>query len=456
MNRNVNVNVNNKLQRTYSVRDNIIDEQYKLMNKTLIPKQENDIDDMINYDPNRLLLLLELKKISSIHILSHFLTSLSNDNMYYIYVYICKNKFNQYLDDGVHFLMKTSDLIYAIIYERLLFSLNDTYILKEDSENKTLDIRYKYLNHLVLNRERQELIDIILNRYNIFRFDDICENKRKKMIKYRNIQILSYFDNTNHIPTIHDINEIIYTNWIIGIKYLLDSNQINQSFLIYHLCALKTNDISYWKLLQNRYSALIDIDKIKSYNICQIKYLFPLLYDSITEDQYIDIILSDYEIIYIAYILGFNIYKKIPTYKGCKKRLKEIYKVGYKKYYKKLRDKQFNKIQKNYSNIVNTENALFEDVYSYSPFDIICVEKTQKNYLNEKSKYTYIFTRSEFNSMITDNKELTNFYTRESIENPTKEEFYQKIIFSNSHTLPQSMPLTELFEIYLIPPIPEI
>jgi len=461
--------------------------------KLLTINNINDIEYMIDNNPNKLILLLKLNKISSVEVLSNFLVSITSNNMLYIYYNICKFDMNQYLDDNVHFLMKTPDLLYAIIFDKSNKSIKDTYILNntENDNNYTLDTRYNYMNYIVLNIEHKNTIDIICGNFKIL--NNINDDIELSLIKFKNYSIISYYELINITPSMTVINNIINNNWIEGIKYILNNDYIKLSYLLYHMYSIKTNDKKYWNLLLDEYSNIIDISKIIKFDMCHIKYLFPEIYKNISIDLYIDIILKNLTKSFIGYILGFDIHIQTPSIEKCKIKFKDILNLGYKKYYDDLKEKTKEHIQNKYENILNDKNTLFENVYSYSTFDIICVQSELETKTNneieletktnnemtvetktnneieletnnemtvetknrKKKIHTHIFTRSEFNSLIKShgNNIMTNFYTREGIGKPSVGFIYQRIIYSDKYGLPNSIPLIELFETYLIPPV---
>ena len=422
------------------------------LNVINLPSFINDGNTVINY--------LKLGLLQADLVLNHLLTIPANFTTLNIYNTICKQKYNQYLFDGFHFLTKSCEIQYAKIY--LIYNDSLDLPISEKSEY-TLKSRYSLIDEVKLPEHFQNMISIMTEDSPLFSE----YNYRLFAIRAHNKHLIEYYSK-NKISQ-KEIEEIVINDWILAMNKLkIPLKLILQrcSYLSrwYNDYFLKLKPL-YWEIIKARVDKLLDTridsltlndanklrnygEKLTNYNNEKLSkvdielaiHLFSQFSESYNDKEIKELLLNSLPYPILCYLLGYPIHHHYPA--NVNDRLKELLELGPDQYYLGLIERNKKKLKKIDSQIVNRSDTLYNNIYEYSMSDILL----DYTYVNEKL-FIYAFSRSEFNTLL---NQKQNYYTRVLISPQLKANIEMRLSLSKALNLPDCLPLRQLYDELII------
>lgn len=399
------------------------------LNVINLPSFINDGNTVINY--------LELGLLQPDLVLNHLLTIPANFTTLNIYNTICKQKYNQYLFDGFHFLAKSCEIRYAKIY--LIYNETLDIPISLDNSEYTLKSRYSLIDEVKLPEHYQNMISIMTEDSPLFNEYDY----RLLAIRSHNKHLIDYYSK-NKISQ-KEIEEIVINDWILAmnklkipLKLILQRcSYLSRWFNDYFL---KIKPL-YWEIIKTRIDATLSSHEMKDSGVSKVDielaiHLFSQFAESYNDKEIKELLLNSLPYPILCYLLGYPIHHHYPA--NINDRLKQLLEVGPDQYYLNLIETHRKKLKKIDQHIVNRRDTLYNNIYEYSMSDILL----DYTYVNEKL-FIYAFSRSEFNTLL---NQKQNYYTRVLISPQLKANIEMRLSLSKSLNLPDCLPLRQLYD----------
>nr|QBK89980.1 MAG: hypothetical protein LCPAC101_02630 [Pithovirus LCPAC101] len=373
--------------------------------------------------------------------------------LYIGYYAICKYGKRQYIVDDdensdsdselysksnnkTHFLALCNDLSYSYIYS---YCVKPYYYTRERGDDR---VDLKFVMNMKFDHNLNTFLKIItINKNTNYRLIQ----KFYTSIYCQKEHTLNYVKNTLlNDCTISSgaIDEIVRSDWLEAIIWLMKHNHLTITKLIKRWLFIKEYRIDYWNILERHFKQIV-IKYEHTLDCLDINYIYILFPDINLKNnkkrnniKSILLLLDDMN---LAYLLGISIdVSSVRINKSIlNKHLNKLVSKGYNKYYDEL--ELFRKTKLSKFDIKNIENTLCENIYTYSPLDLI---------LHHTNNISHAFTRVEYINM-NRKKNFINYYTKHELSYLLESDIKRRLDIALHYKLPDSIPLKKLYEYYM-------
>jgi hypothetical protein len=425
----------------------------KIINSTIINLSDDDQFVKNIFVTGSLVEAVKIKSIEPSKLFEYFCknSQLSDINRFLYYIEICQiiKPKDQYFN-GIHVLGMFVNPVLVCVYLHFGGNINAPFTALGNTMYDSITIKDMYIEHENLDENNYRIILDNFIQSNNIKFHYECLTRSPKF--YETYLIT----NTSTV-----LSELVDSDWFdmfikVDLKNIIDHIldrliYLRNKFPLYYYRVFRPNIISLFEIY--KFPNKLPIDKYYTLNkiIPEIgkKFFASLSNYALT--------IASYPQNIQCYLLGYNIEYCSFSNSDFFEALTKLSEIGIDKYYENIK---FN-TQKFCENIAsaisdrninigdkgdkgdkgdegddyifcNTTDTKYEDIFSYSPYDIIVLHINNKNFL---------YTRAEFEYMISNNN---NIYTRDKIPEAVKYNIENKLYYSLRNKLPASRPLIDI------------